>query len=103
MGAGSRELSTEARDNVLTEKRARAETAYQVFVRNRGLQTEFRHGLQTQTAKIHAKPALMGYTLRKRYESVDWINELITAPIQAWAVQNQLQGETAQRLAVETW
>jgi hypothetical protein len=50
-----------------------------------------------------AKPALKVYTLRKRKEAFDWINELITTLIQAWAVHNQGQAETARRLVVETW
>jgi hypothetical protein len=50
-----------------------------------------------------AKPALKAYTLRKRREIIDWINELTTALIQVLAVHTQHQVETARRLAVETW
>jgi transposase InsO family protein len=50
-----------------------------------------------------AKPALRVYTLRKRKETFDWINELTQTLIQAWAVHTQRQAETARRLAVETW
>jgi hypothetical protein len=42
-------------------------------------------------------------TLRKRKESLDWIDELTRALIQVWAVRTQRQAETARRLAVETW
>jgi hypothetical protein len=50
-----------------------------------------------------AKPALKTYTLRKRKEAFDWINELTMTLIQVWAVHTQHQAETARRLAVETW
>jgi transposase InsO family protein len=50
-----------------------------------------------------AKPALRVYTLRKRKETFDWINELTRTLIQAWAVHTQRQAETARRLAVEAW
>ena len=50
-----------------------------------------------------AKPALKAYTLRKRSEAFDWINELTRALIQVSAVHTQPQVETAGRLAVETW
>lgn len=50
-----------------------------------------------------AKPALKVYTLRKRKEAFDWINELTRTLIQVWAVHTQRQAETARRLAVETW
>ena len=50
-----------------------------------------------------AKPALKVYTLRKREETFDWINELTRTLIQVWAVHTQRQAETARRLAVETW
>ena len=50
-----------------------------------------------------AKPALKVYTLRKREETFDWINELTMTLIQVWAVHTQRQAETARRLAVETW
>jgi hypothetical protein len=43
------------------------------------------------------------YTLRKRKETFDWINELTRTLIQVWAVHTQHQAETARRLAVETW
>jgi hypothetical protein len=50
-----------------------------------------------------AKPALKAYTLRRRREIFDWINELTAALIQVSAVHTQHQVETARRLAVETW
>jgi len=50
-----------------------------------------------------ARPALKAYTLRKRKETFDWINELTMTLIQVWAVHTQRQAETARRLAVETW
>jgi transposase InsO family protein len=50
-----------------------------------------------------AKPAMKAYTLRKRKETFDWINELTRTLIQVWAVHTQRQAETARRLAVETW
>jgi transposase InsO family protein len=50
-----------------------------------------------------AKPALKAYTLRKRREIFDWINELTRALVQVSAVHTQRQVETARRLAVETW
>jgi transposase InsO family protein len=50
-----------------------------------------------------AKPALKVYTLRKRKETFDWINELTMTLIQVLAVHTQSQAETARRLAVETW
>jgi hypothetical protein len=50
-----------------------------------------------------AKPALKAYTLRKRREIIDWINELTKALIPVSAVHTQRQIETARRPAVETW
>jgi len=50
-----------------------------------------------------AKPALRVYTLRKRREIFDWINELTRTLIEVSAVHTQRQVETARRLAVETW
>jgi transposase InsO family protein len=50
-----------------------------------------------------AKLALKAYTLRKRREIFDWINELTKALIAVSAVHTQRQVETARRLAVETW
>jgi hypothetical protein len=50
-----------------------------------------------------AKPALRAYTLRKRKETFDWINELTRTLIHAWAAHTRRQAETARRLAVETW
>jgi transposase InsO family protein len=50
-----------------------------------------------------AKPAMKAYTLRKRKETFNWINELTLTLIQVWAVHSQRQAETARRLAVETW
>jgi len=50
-----------------------------------------------------AKPALKVYTLRKRKEALDWINELTSRLIGVWAVRTPRQAQTARRLAVETW
>ena len=50
-----------------------------------------------------AKPALKAYTLRKRREIFDCINELTRTFIEVLAVHTQRQVETARRLAVETW
>jgi hypothetical protein len=50
-----------------------------------------------------AKPAMQAYTLRKRKETFDWINELTLTLIQVWAVHTQRQADTVRRLAVETW
>ena len=50
-----------------------------------------------------AKPALKAYTLRKRREIFDWINELTRSLIEVSVVHTQRQAETARRLAVETW
>jgi len=50
-----------------------------------------------------AKPALQAYTLRKRREIFDWINELTRTLTQLAAVHTQHQVENARRLAVETW
>ena len=50
-----------------------------------------------------ARPALKAYTLRKRREIFDWINELTQTLIAVSAVHNQRQVETARRRAVETW
>jgi len=50
-----------------------------------------------------AKAALRAYTLRKRKEIFDWINELIRELVQVSVVHTQRQAETARRLAVETW
>ena len=50
-----------------------------------------------------AKPALKVYTLRKRKETLDWINELTSLFVWVWAVRAPPQAETARRLAVETW
>jgi transposase InsO family protein len=50
-----------------------------------------------------AKLAPKVYTLRKRKETLDWINELTRMLIRAWEVRTPRQAETARRLAVETW
>ena len=50
-----------------------------------------------------AKPALKAYTLRKRREIFEWINELTRTVIEVSAVHTQPQAESARRLAVETW
>ncbi len=49
-----------------------------------------------------AKPALKAYTLRRRRETFDWINELTMTLIRVLAVHTQYQADTARRLAVET-
>jgi len=61
--------------------------------------------MQDLSGKIFqdAKPILKAYTLRKRKEIFDWINELTRVLIRAWAVHTQRQRETAPRLAVESW
>jgi hypothetical protein len=61
------------------------------------------HGQVACEVFHHAKPAMKVYTLRKRKETFDVINELTMTLIQAWAVHTQRQPETARRLAVETW
>jgi transposase InsO family protein len=50
-----------------------------------------------------AKVALQAYTLRKRKEVFDGINELTRTLIQGSAVHTPRQAATARRLAVETW
>jgi hypothetical protein len=50
-----------------------------------------------------AKPAVKAYTLRRRKETFDWINELTLTLIQVWAVHTQRQADTVRCLAVETW
>ena len=50
-----------------------------------------------------AKPALKAYTLRRRREAFDWINELTMTLIRLLAVHTQRQADTARRRAVETW
>jgi hypothetical protein len=50
-----------------------------------------------------AKPVLKAYTLRKRREIFDWIQELTQTLIEVSAVHTQRQVEAAWRLAVETW
>ena len=50
-----------------------------------------------------AKSTMKVYTRRKRREAFDWINELTSLLIRAWAVRTPRQAETARRLAVETW
>jgi len=50
-----------------------------------------------------AQPALKAYTLRKRREIFDWINELTKTLIAGSAVQTERQVETARRREVETW
>jgi hypothetical protein len=61
------------------------------------------HGQVTCKVFHDAKPAVKIYTLRKRKETFDWINELTTTLIQVLPVHTQSQSETARRLAVETW
>jgi len=50
-----------------------------------------------------AKSALKAYTLRRRREIFDWINELTMTLIRVLAVHTQYQADTVRRLAVETW
>jgi transposase InsO family protein len=50
-----------------------------------------------------AKLVLKAYTLRKRREIIDWINELTKTLIAVSAVQTHHQVETARRLEAETW
>jgi hypothetical protein len=50
-----------------------------------------------------AKPALKAYTLRKRREIFDWINELTQTRTEVLAVHTRRQAETARRLAVGIW
>jgi hypothetical protein len=50
-----------------------------------------------------ARPALKAYTLRKRREIFDWINQLTRTLSEVSAVHTQRQAETARRRAVETW
>jgi hypothetical protein len=50
-----------------------------------------------------AKPALRAYTLRKRRETFDWIDELTMTLIEVLAVHTQDHADTARRPAVETW
>lgn len=50
-----------------------------------------------------AKPALRAYTLRRRRETFDWIDELTRILIEVWAVHTQRQVHTVRRLAVENW
>lgn len=61
------------------------------------------HGQVACEVFHHAKPRMKVYTLRKRKEAFDWINELTMTLIEVWAVHTQRQAETARRLAVETW
>jgi transposase InsO family protein len=49
------------------------------------------------------KSVRKAYTLRKRRQIFDWINELTRALIQVSAVHTQRQAEAARRLAVQTW
>ena len=50
-----------------------------------------------------AKSALKAYTLRRRREIFDGINELTMTLIEVLVVHTQRQAETARRLAGETW
>jgi transposase InsO family protein len=50
-----------------------------------------------------AKRVMKTYTLRKRKETFDWIQELTWMLIQSRRVHSPHQAETARRLAVETW
>ena len=102
-----RELKTPLREKILTsgpitdpEVQAWAEVlAHELNHRSR----DCLHGHIACKVFHDAKPALKAYTLRKRREIIDWINELTTALIQVLAVHTQHQVETARRLAVETW
>ena len=61
------------------------------------------HGQVAGQVFQSAKPAMKGYSRRKRREVFDWINELTSLLIRVWAVRTPCQAETARRLAVETW
>lgn len=61
------------------------------------------HGQIVYRAFQDAKPALKAYTVQRRRETFDWINELTRMLIQILAVHTQRQVETAPRVAVETW
>ena len=50
-----------------------------------------------------ATPTMKLYTLRKRKETFDWINELTLTLSRVLAVHTQYQADTARRFAVETW
>ena len=61
------------------------------------------HGQDACEVFQDAKPALKAYTLRRRREAFDWINELTMTLIRLLAVHTQRQADTARRRAVETW
>jgi hypothetical protein len=65
--------------------------------------TAMQHYLRWNPTLLLVGHAMSAYTLRRRRETFDWINELTLTLIQAWAVHTQRQAETARRLAVETW
>lgn len=50
-----------------------------------------------------ARPALKAYTLRKRKEVFDAINELTRTLMESRSVRTQRQAEAVRRVAVETW
>jgi len=43
------------------------------------------------------------YTLPKRRETFDWINELTMMLMEVWAVHTQRPGKPARRLNLKTW
>ena len=107
MECALRELKTPLVEKILT---SRPLTESQVQVWAEGLAHELNHRsrgcLDGQVACEvfqDAKPAMKAYTLRKRKETFDWINELTLTLIQVWAVHTQRQADTVRRLAVETW
>lgn len=61
------------------------------------------HGQVACQVFQNAKSTMKVYTLRKRKETFDWINELTRELVQVSAVHTQRQAATARRLAVETW
>jgi transposase InsO family protein len=107
MEGAVRELKTPLVEKIL----ARAPiTESQVQVWAEGLAHELNHrsrgcldGQLACEVFQEAKPAMKAYTLRRRRETFDWINELTLTLIQVGAVHTQRQAETAWRLAVETW
>ena len=102
-----RELKTPLVEKIL-DHASRAESQVQVWaeVLAHDLNHRSRPCLEGKVAcqVFHqAKPALKVYTLRKRRETLDWINELTRILIRVWEVRTPRQEETARRLAVETW
>jgi transposase InsO family protein len=107
MECAVRELKTPLVEKILT---SRPITESQVQVWAELLAHELNHRsrgcLDGQVAcKVFqdAKLAMKAYTLRRRKEIFDWINELTMTLIQVWAVHTQRQADTVRRLAVQTW